>query len=167
MKSHRSFEDAYNSRHGEYEDKLEGLKRRSIDFANSQTPTKGMEQLLNDLRQTGCIVYLFSNIGGIVLDDLKLKFDTIFQHFHGFHTPSQDNNYAKKPQPESFRAFMDSYNSDGNLSVVFFDDKVKNIEEANKNGFIGRHFTTADDARQFLTQLGIFDTTREDTVTED
>lgn len=158
MKSHKSFEDAYNSRHGEYEDKLEGLKQRSIDFANAQTPMKGMEELLSDLRQIGCVIYLFSNIGGIVLDDLKLKFPNIFTHFHGFHTPSQDNNYAKKPEPEAFRAFMDSYNSEGTTSVIFFDDKAKNIEEANKIGFIGHQFTSADDARQFLMQHGLLGT---------
>lgn len=167
MKSHKSFEDAYNSRNGQYSDKLEGLKKRSIEFANFQTPVEGMEELLSDLRQIGCVIYLFSNIGGIVLEDLKEKFPNIFVHFHGFHTPSQDNEYVKKPMPEAFRAFMDSYNSDGSVSVVFFDDKEKNIEEANRNGFIGHQFKSSSDARQFLTDRGLFNTAEQEPSAEE
>lgn len=155
MRSARSFEDAYQKEHEEYGDKLEGLKKRTIQTANCQLPIEGMEQLLNDLAASGCIIYLFSNIGGIVLEDLRETFPNIFTHFHGFHTPSQENQYAKKPQPEAFRAFMASYNADGAQQVVFFDDKAKNIEEANRNGFVGRQFTTADDARNFLMELGV------------
>lgn len=157
LKSARSFEDAYESEHSDYGDKLEGVKRATIDTANSQVPMEGMAELLEELASAGCILYLFSNIGGIVLDNLREKYPTLFQHFHGFHTPTQHNGYAKKPSPESYKSFLDLYNAERELTVIFFDDKLANVDAANKNGFIAEQFVSAAKARQYLVDIGLLD----------
>jgi HAD superfamily hydrolase (TIGR01509 family) len=155
LQSARSFEDAYQTEHSDYADGLEGVKQTTIETANCQVPMEGMAELLEELSSAGCILYLFSNIGGIVLDHLREKYPTLFQHFHGFHTPTQHNGYAKKPKPESYKSFLDLYNAERDHTVVFFDDKQANIDAANQNGFIGIQFVNAAQARAYLVSLGI------------
>jgi FMN phosphatase YigB (HAD superfamily) len=155
LQSARSFEDAYQIQHSDYSDGLEGVKRSTIDTATCQVPMEGMTELLEELASIGCILYLFSNIGGIVLESLREKYPQIFQHFHGFHTPTQHNGYAKKPSPEAFKSFLDLYNAERDHTVVFFDDKQANIDVSNKNGFIGIQFVNANQARAYLVSLGV------------
>lgn len=155
MKGSRSFEDAYNSQHQDYSDDLQGIKKSSIDFANCQTPMDGMQELLEELVAAGSVIYLFSNIGGVLLDDLRAKFPQIFNNFHGFHTPTQENGYVKKPSPDAYRAFLDQFNAERDKTIIFFDDKKVNIDTALQNGFLGTQFTSSKQARAYLVTLGV------------
>jgi FMN phosphatase YigB (HAD superfamily) len=158
MQYARSFEDAYQTERGDYADGLEGVKESTVAAANCQVPMDGMPELLEELAAAGCILYLFSNIGGVVLDSLRLKYPSLFQHFHGFHTPSQHNNFAKKPSTEAFKSFLDLYDSEREYTVVFFDDKQANVDAANKNGLIGIQFTSSAQARAYIVSLGLLPT---------
>ena len=100
-------------------------------------------------------MYLFSNIGGVVLDNLRDRYPNLFQYFHGFHTPTEHNTYAKKPSTEAFKSFLDLYNAERDHTVVFFDDKLANVDAANKNGLIGIQFTSSAQARSYIVSLGL------------
>ena len=151
----RSFEDAYNAERSDYADGLEGVKDSTINTANCQVPMEGMQELLEELSSAGCILYLFSNIGGVVLDNLRGRYPNLFQYFHGFHTPTEHNTYAKKPSTEAFKSFLDLYNAERDHTVVFFDDKLANVDAANKNGLIGIQFTSSAQARSYIVSLGL------------
>lgn len=154
-KAARSFEDADQTQKDDYQDGLEGVKKVTIDAANAQVPLDGMEELFTDITDAGCLLYLFSNIGEMVLEDLRQKYPQVFQNFQGFHTPSQNNGYAKKPQPAAFQNFMDTHNAQGDTTVFFFDDKQTNVDMANAHGFKAFRHIDAMQTRKHLISFGI------------
>lgn len=144
-------------------------------ISNAYRPTHGMEQLLKELSDRGYTHRLASNIGKRNLTILNTRLENIyksklFSYINGgtiidYGLPPDPSiltikgqlNYAKKPKPdhELYQLHTQSFNPHNTKIIVFIDDKVKNIEEANKHGWIGIHFTTVKKLKADLKMLGI------------
>jgi histidinol phosphatase-like enzyme len=66
--------------------------------------------------------------------------DLQFSCFAGFHPASPELNYAKKPSSIVFESFLRKFNPNNHYKVIFIDDKLKNVEAAEKYGMIGLRY---------------------------
>lgn len=144
-------------------------------IANAYKPTKGIVPLLHELSSKGYTHRLASNIGkkhlAILNNRLIQKFKCpLFGHMNGgtiidYGLPihavrsitKEPLSYAKQPKPHNdlYKTYNQTYNGDNSKIIIFIDDKIKNIEAANRNGWIGIHFTTTKKLRIDLQELGI------------
>jgi len=125
-----------------------------IDIANQQVPNESVITILKQLKQNGCALHLFSNIGAIIFDDLRKKFPEPFTLFESFSLASRENNYLRKPDDRTYELFLKTYNPDG-APVILIDDKKRNTRAAKKHGIISIFFESTKQLQQELQKLNI------------
>lgn len=119
-------------------------------------PTGGIIELIKELYQMGHKHYIAANISAHELRQLKKHFPLFFIYF----TDEQTVDFTvsrpiKKPQLEYFINFQNKFNPQRTDTIIFIDEKQKNIDSANKAGMRGIRFYTVDKLRHELQQLGI------------
>jgi len=131
---------------------LKPHRQTFISLGNAQKPNKNMVQLLKDLRAHGYHLYILSNIGPEMLAELDQKYPSLMSLFLGRYTPTAENNYHHKPQPEFYDEFKHYLICQGhkNKRVIFIDDHHDNLEAATKAGFTSIKFTSAKKLRKTL-----------------
>jgi len=125
-----------------------------IKVANSQVPNKEMIKLIKELKKSGYSINIFSNIGREIFNDLQRKFPDIFSNFTHFILPSQENGYLRKPFQAAFENLITRYQPKSK-TIIFIDDKSKNIKIAQLNNIIGILFKCSCQVRKKLQELGI------------
>lgn len=132
-----------------------------FDISNTYKPILGMQELLDDLKNAGYELHIFSNIGdlcyhgweedGIQAKGLKTRLTKLFEHF-------PDNNVvtnALKPEVTQYNELEEKHPG---KTIVFIDDRQNNIDATQKtanNQFKGIRFQSPEQVRDELEKLGI------------
>lgn len=123
------------------------LGRFALHMVNSQDLIDRMEELILDLAKQGYTMYVASNIGTEVYNDLKIKYPHIFNDQaikDGKTVDFKAEHLVEKPDPQFFIE-LSRLRDSNKPQAVFIDDKQENIDSANANGFIGVLFDNAKD----------------------
>ena len=75
-----------------------------------------------------------------------------FQHFDGILVSGREG--LKKPDPQIYELLLERYDLTAD-ECVFIDDSERNIVAAEKLGIHGVHFTSAEQTRAALVELGL------------
>lgn len=120
-------------------------------LANCQYPDKKNIELINRLKKNGYKIYLFSNIGPVSLDDLKIKYPEVFKIFDGIFTPKKEKNYMQKSNLEFFQNFKRFVKSreDSNF-IILIDDRIKNIKIAKSQDIESVRFINSKKLESYL-----------------
>lgn len=164
-------------KHGEHT-----LAKMVAQSANAYKPRKGMLQLVQKINAAGVTQRFASNIGETFLQNLNTKFKTKYHnHMLDLILPGKVIDYSQysktplkivpahltpsiKPDPSFFADFNKTYNPTNSKLTIFIDDKMENIQQALKAGWIGIHVDANKDDEQIVKrlqtefqELGIFD----------
>ncbi|MCX5925240.1 MAG: hypothetical protein NT124_02995 [Candidatus Dependentiae bacterium] len=129
-------------------------------LANTQKPIRGTVNLIKDLKKRGYAHHIGSNIGPVFFANLQKRMSALFNSTLFDLDKSQVASYADKkqlykPDPAFFASYLAKNNLDPHTTtIIFIDDKLENIEVANKMGLIGIHFTSPKQLRKDLRALG-------------
>lgn len=141
-------------------EKYPSLSRFQADFIaleNMQNPDSGVLEILRTLKAHGYALYILSNIGERAFIELAKKFPDLLHLFDHLYLPQKSNNYLQKPHKgfyEDFKSFVEK-KGDGDKSILFIDDRIKNVEAAARVGISAIHFKTADRLKAELSRLSI------------
>ncbi len=123
-----------------------------IAIANQQKPQLDVINILKELKKNGYKLYLFSNIGSIIFDDLHKKFPELMKLFESFTIPSKHEGYIRKPSTKAFQLYI-SQNGLENKKIILIDDNRKNTKAARQHGIHGIFFSSI---KQLNKELGNF-----------
>jgi len=119
---------------------------------------KGVPEIIYELDQLGYTQRIASNIGTEEVKWLVEKHSELFSKFKDGKTVTYVDGTpsTKKPSPNYFEEYNTSYNTDGLKTIIFIDDKLKNITGAKQvNNFVPVHFKNAEQLRADLKKLGV------------
>lgn len=111
---------------------LSSLRPFYSDLVNSYHPDPYVVACLRALKRNSYRVVLFSNITRSLLTLMKEKHPNSFRSFDYYHVCCPEDEYIKKPNPDSFELFWRRVNEDDSFHIVFFDDCIKNVDQANR-----------------------------------
>lgn len=151
---------------------------RIHNVVNSHTPSKDMIAIINVLKKRGYKIYMASNISPKALETMRAKEPEVIGLFDAIYTAHnkkmyEDGVYAHevKPHPafyKGFRAFIQDVSpADAQKTIIFVDDKQKNIDgalKADKN-LIGIRFDSIKEFKRELRKRGIIRKIRRNGVT--
>lgn len=120
-----------------------------IEIANAQKPNKELFKLIEQLKDKGYTMHIFSNIGDTIYANLAQQFPHLFEYFEQICVPASSNEYIAKPNPQAFAYYLAEYNPQ-HKQVLFIDNRRKNIKVAQLLGIHGILFTSATDLRKTL-----------------
>jgi len=138
--------------------RLKPFVQLGITIANQQRPNESLIQLLKQLKKQGYELYLFSNIGSIIFDDLRKKFPTIFNMFKSFTVPEKSTGYIRKPNSNAFRKYLETNNLT-KKKIILIDDKNRNVQAAQQQGIHAILFRSVDQLEQELKTIDLLDYT--------
>ena len=124
-------------------------------LSNTQKPRAHMQELLLSLKQQGHILILCSNIGPIPRLALEQKYPEFFSLFDSSLTPEKSTGYLQKPQ-EAFFASLKLLATEKYpeiTSIVLIDDRLSNINQAQKMGISGILFISLSKLKTSLSKL--------------
>lgn len=124
------------------------------DVANSQKPEPATIALAQELKDRGYPLHLLSNIGERCLDALDDSYTPVIELFDVLKVATAAENYVGKPNLGMYRSYQEEHNPEGK-TVVFIDDKMRNIHAAREVGFLAVPYRSADDLREKLDLLGV------------
>jgi haloacid dehalogenase superfamily, subfamily IA, variant 3 with third motif having DD or ED/haloacid dehalogenase superfamily, subfamily IA, variant 1 with third motif having Dx(3-4)D or Dx(3-4)E len=107
--------------------------------------------LISQLRENGYKVYLLSNYGTTPYQYAKKNF-LFLSDVDGEIISSHVKEI--KPEPQIYQILMDTYHVDPQ-KAVFLDDRLDNIQAADKLGFHTIHFTGLDQALKELNNFQV------------
>ena len=110
----------------------------------------GMTELLTELKTRGYHLYGLTNWSYKVYAVMERL--PIFRLLEGTVISSEE--HLIKPDPRIYQCLIDSYELQPSESI-FVDDKQKNVDAAKACGMGGLLFTSADQLRSDLQQLGV------------
>lgn len=164
------------NKHGEH-----GLAKMVAQSANAYKPRKGMLQFVQKINAAEITQRFASNIGETFLQNLNQKFKTKYHnHMLDLILPGKVIDYSQysknplkivpthltpfiKPDPAFFADYTKTYNPTNSNFIIFIDDKMENIQQAVKAGWIGIHVDASKEDEYIvnrlqndLQQLGIF-----------
>ena len=113
-------------------------------------PIEGTVAILQELRERGTPLYALTNFSAETYPPAFERF-AFLRWFRGIVVSGEVG--AIKPDPEIFRALLDTYRIDPRRAV-FIDDVAANAEAASAFGLHGIRFTTPQALRSELAALG-------------
>ena len=123
------------------------------EYMDNRKCTKGMAELVQNLKEQGYKLYVLSNFSTdfwSIIKKNKLKF---FKLFDGVFVSCFYQ--AVKPEREIFKLFLAKYKLQAE-ECVFVDDKAENVEASIRQGFNGFHFNNnAEILKQYIQDLGV------------
>lgn len=146
---------AYRARLEAYDKKVGNL----VDaFGNQKIAKKGMPQLIAQLHAAGYKQRLLTNASTSMMNKLMKKRanKAFFANFDGMTSVVYRSNkpVVKKPNPAYFKQHINRFNKTGQ-TIIFIDDKLKNVQAAQKEGMIGILFINPQTLRTDLSKLGV------------
>lgn len=152
------------------------IARYITEVANAYVPIKGITRLIEELAQKGHEHRIASNIGKAYLPILVNRFSSsyaspLFSFMNGgtivdYGLPLTDATIFPiqapvhcaqecKPKDNLFQIHNMIYNQDNSSIIIFIDDKLKNIQAAARNGWLGIKFSSVRKLRSDLIKLGV------------
>lgn len=107
-----------------------------IALANAQKPNNGMISLARTLKTHGYELHIFSNIGTIILADLRTKFPEILALFDHTFTTSAQMGYLSKRHGDFFKLYLKSFATLNGAGIIFIDNCHKNNRVGSTHGMI-------------------------------
>lgn len=151
---------------------LHEIAKVTEHISSAYRPMPGMEQLVKTINETPGITQRFaSNIGPRLLATLKAKFQNMYKSslldmiqngkivdYSKFgkepnQWPAAHLSTFGKPEQGFFEDYNRTYNPENNIVFIFIDDKLENIDAANKAGWIGIHFDLNNKQQDPMTAL--------------
>lgn len=132
------------------------LVRLTVTVGSHYKPITKTVEIIKDLHNHGYKQHVGSNIGRTIYNHFSNLYPKIFTYFDHVTLvePEQNKPLIKKPNLQFFKNYLKK----NNLSpkqVIFIDDKQHNVEAARHVGMIAIRFTTPEQLRQNLNELGI------------
>lgn len=124
-------------------------------IAASYDAMPGMKELVQELAELGYTQRIATNGGPADYQFLAAKHAHTFGCFAEGLTVSVDKPELRKPNIEYFCHYHERFNNDHTKTIIFIDDKQKNVDVANGAGMHGILFTSAQQLRKDLKKLGI------------
>jgi 2-haloacid dehalogenase len=148
----RSFAEGARLLKAQHPDKAALIDAYGERFAEMMPgPISGSVEILAELRQRGTPLYALTNFSAETYPPLLTRFHFL-KWFKGVVVSGEVG--AIKPDPEIFRALLDTYAIDP-YRAVFIDDVPANAAAATALGIYGIRFTTPDALRAELVGLGL------------
>jgi len=113
-----------------------------IDITNAIKPIPHMFELIKTLKQNGSHVYIFSNIGKKTFEKLNQEYSNLFLQFDGIHYVEEAHDWLAKPHKNAYQLFLSKFTIDPE-SMVFIDDKNKNVKAAHALGITAFVYTSS------------------------
>ncbi len=110
----------------------------------------GTVEILRDLTARGTPLYALTNWSAETFPIAQERFDFL-AWFRGVVSGAVE---IAKPDAEIFRHLADDFGI-APSDAVFIDDSLPNVETARRLGFHGLHFTSPNDLRRRLADLGL------------
>jgi len=127
--------------------------------ANSFDVDPVTQSVIENLKQKGYQVYLFSNIGSRIFEDMKTIYPWLDKLFDGHMTSAKQDGYLKKPNKHYYKLFCDRFLSDNDKFIIFIDDHLYNLKSAVDSEYGNRfhpiYFTTGQNLYLLLQKWGI------------
>jgi len=136
------------------------LAQFALDVANDVHPIAGTIAIIQKLKNLGYEVNMASDIGTMVLEDLKKRAQykamfALFTHEKSVDYLTIKGRPIKKPQLAYFKDYLERF-QDNKQYIIFIDDKEKNVIGAREAGMIGITFTSPEQLHTELVKMGIF-----------
>jgi len=129
------------------------------NFELSYRNKDGVVSLLEALKQRGYNqFYVASNIGSKHYEHIKRKFPELFNDHmikDGLTVDTTEVPLLKKPDHAYFKKLQKMYNSNGDKTLVFIDDKEQNVEAARRCGMIGIRIKSVKQCVEALNEEGL------------
>lgn len=132
---------------------LTAWEKTALTIGNAQQPIAHTFSLINQLKKRGFKIYLMSNIGSIMFNDLHDTYKHLFAAFDDLFITWPELSYLQKPHTGYFRLFLDTYHLHPE-QVIFIDDNPSNLSAAAHVGIAGIHFTTPTELEKTLIHIG-------------
>ena len=127
----------------------------------SYLPHKPTFIILKQIHEVGYQNYLFSNIFCPILTKLQKKHARLFTYFASPHNTinhSKNQDYTYKPLPDAYQKALDyTQTAHKPHMVIFIDDNIDNILEAQKQGVSGILYDNKNphDIHNFISALNL------------
>lgn len=129
-----------------------------IALANAQKPNTGMIAIVRTLKTAGYELHIFSNIGTIILADLRTKFPEILALFDHAFTTSAEIGYLSKRHIDFFKSYLKSCAALQKKHIIFIDDCYKNNNMGSTHGMIAitakNHTWVHEQLKLYITYVG-------------
>ncbi len=125
-------------------------------IANEQKPNMDVVAIIKELKELGYQIDMASNIGAQHLIELEKKDElkSIFALFNNKFFVDYKQKTIQKPHEQYFKNYLKKYNKK-HKTIIFIDDQKNNVTNAQKTGMIGLRFSTAEQLRKDLQELGV------------
>lgn len=129
-----------------------------IDLTNVLRPISEMFSLVQSLKEAGHKIYIFSNIGQQTYEKLTQHYHHFFSCFDGVHYAHAQNDWLAKPHQNAYRLFLEKFTIDP-TSMIFIDDKYKNIASARTLGITAIQYRSAQQLVDYLKKKKLINAT--------
>ena len=148
----RSFEEAIftlREEHPAEGERITAYRERWIEMIGGTVP--GTAEILEELHETGVLLYALSNIARESFDKLVERY-AFMAHFRGALVSGDER--LLKPDPAIFRLLAERFRLVPQRTV-FVDDVPANVAGAEEAGFRGHVFVGAEGLREALVEAGV------------
>jgi HAD superfamily hydrolase (TIGR01509 family) len=125
-----------------------------IDITNALLPIPHMFELIDQLKERGHKIYIFSNIGKKTFEKLNEPYANLFASFDGIHYVEEHTGWLAKPNHDAYMLFLNKFNIDPS-AMVFIDDKNKNIKAAHALGITAFIYQSSYELIQVLKRYNL------------
>jgi HAD superfamily hydrolase (TIGR01509 family) len=117
----------------------------------------GMQEIVNQLHALGYMQRAATNMSVAEFGAACTQNPPLFECFQDDNMTIQvcENNFPRKPSVHYFHKYQERFNADGVKTIIFIDDKLKNVEAARLAGMYAIHFKNAQQLRDELCAMGI------------
>jgi len=125
-----------------------------LRVANLQIPQWKTIDLVQQLKNRGYKLHLFSNIGEHLFADLQEQYPDLFSLFDAISIGSPVNNYRGKPHPSAFYHYIVTHPAHGKQRLLI-DDSARNIAFARAFNIAGIRYRSAGSLLKWFKSHGI------------
>jgi len=148
----KSFQDAIDElipKYPHYEGQIRAYFERWEEMIAGDFP--GTVEILRELKEAGYPLAALSNWSSETFPRIKDQYE-----FLSWFSPLVISGYIgyKKPDPEAYQIMLHELDLDAG-DCVFIDDMEKNIQEAQRQGFEVIRFSSSEQLREDLVDLGL------------
>ena len=139
VKKFPEWETAIRNYYGRWTEMLKGPIAETVD-------------IFRRLKESGNYkMYALTNWQANLFDIALVRYD--FLHWFDGRVVSGDEK-TRKPFPEFYQRLLDRYQVDP-AKALFIDDNLRNVKAAEELGIPSVHFQSADQLKEFLSQLNL------------
>lgn len=125
-------------------------------MAAEHYPIKDMQEIVDELHALGYTQRMATNMGAQELKNIVQKNPTLFKNIDsGLTVDINVESPIRKPSQTYFNLYQSCFNPNGLKTIIFVDDKLKNVTGAQQCAMIGIHFKNAAQLRAQLKTIGI------------